>query len=88
MSEAKNSLTWSLVDRTTTWVLFGVLFISYWLTTSLTFISADELFLFDTSESFARRGSVMRNMTADLDWPGHTYVEPVQSLFSVPFVSK
>ncbi|HCU99552.1 MAG TPA: hypothetical protein DGM69_09430 [Chloroflexi bacterium] len=86
MAEAKTSLTWSLVDRTTAWVLFGVLFISYWLTTSLTFISADELFLFDTSESFARRGSVMRNMTADLDWPGHTYVEPVQSLFSVPFV--
>ena len=77
---------WSYSDKTTGWAVFGILYLVYWLTTSLTFISTDELFLFDTAESFARRGSVMRNMTADLDWPGHTYVEPVQPLLSIPLI--
>ena len=86
MSESDNTVPWSFSDRTTSWILFGVLYVSYWLTTSLTFISTDELFLFDTAESFARRSSVMRNMTADLDWPGHTYVEPIQPLLSIPLV--
>ena len=66
--------------------VFGLLFLVYWLTSSLTFIGTDEWFLFDTAESFTRRGSVMRNMTADLDWPGHTYVEPVLPLLSVPLI--
>ena len=77
---------WSYSDQTSGWAVFGILYLVYWLTTSLTFISTDELFLFDTAESFARRGSVMRNMTADLDWPGHTYVEPVQPLLSIPLI--
>ena len=42
--------------------------------------------MFDAAESFARRGSVMRNMTADVDWPGHTYVEPLLPLLSIPLV--
>ena len=77
---------WSYSDQTSGWAVFGILYLVYWLTTSLTFISTDELFLFDAAESFARRGSVMRNMTADLDWPGHTYVEPVQPLLSIPLI--
>lgn len=64
--------------------VLGLLLAVYWFTASLTFISGDEIFLYDTTESFARRGSVMRNETADMDWPGHTYVEPMQPLLSVP----
>tara|TARA_Y100000590_G_scaffold164409_1_gene188381 strand:+ start:4028 stop:6436 length:2409 start_codon:yes stop_codon:yes gene_type:complete len=86
MGDLSTGNRWSYADHTTGWALFGILYLIYWLTTSLTFISADELFLFDTAESFARRGSVMRNMTADLDWPGHTYVEPVQPLLSIPLI--
>ena len=86
MVESRISRPWSHSDHTTGWAVFGILYLVYWITTSLTFISTDELFLFDTTESFARRGSVMRNMTADLDWPGHTYVEPVQPLLSIPLV--
>ena len=86
MAEARVSTQWSPSDRTAGWTVFGLLFLVYWLTASLTFIGTDEWFLFDTAESFARRGSVMRNMTADLDWPGHTYVEPLLPLLSVPLV--
>ncbi len=86
MVESRISRPWSHSDHTTGWAVFGILYLVYWITTSLTFISTDELFLFDTTESFARRGSVMRNMTADVDWPGHTYVEPVQPLLSIPLV--
>lgn len=64
--------------------VLGLLLAVYLFTASLTFISGDELFLYDTTESFARRGSVMRNETSDMDWPGHTYVEPMQSLLSAP----
>ena len=73
-------------DRVAGYAVFGALFLVYLLTASLTFIGTDEWFLFDTAESFARRGSVMRNITADLDWPGHTYVEPVLPLLSVPLI--
>ena len=86
MGDLSTGNRWSYSDSTAGWAVFGILYLVYWLTTSLTFISADELFLFDTAESFARRGSVMRNMTADLDWPGHTYVEPVQPLLSIPLI--
>lgn len=86
MAEARVSTKWSPSDRTAGSALFGILFLVYWITSSLTFIGTDEWFLFDTAESFARRGSVMRNMTADLDWPGHTYVEPVLPLLSVPLI--
>ena len=86
MVESRSSRPWSHSDHTTGWAVFGILYLVYWITTSLTFISTDELFLVDTTESFARRGSVMRNMTADVDWPGHTYVEPVQPLLSIPLI--
>ena len=86
MVKSSTSRPWSHSDHTTGWVVFGILYLVYWITTSLTFISTDELFLFDAAESFARRGSVMRNMTADVDWPGHTYVEPLQPLLSIPLV--
>ena len=76
MSDNRVSTQGSPSDRMAGLSVFGLLFLVYWLTSSLTFIGTDEWFLFDAAESFTRRGSVMRNMTADLDWPGHTYVEP------------
>ena len=86
MSDNRVSTQGSPSDRMAGLSVFGLLFLVYWLTSSLTFIGTDEWFLFDTAESFTRRGSVMRNMTADLDWPGHTYVEPVLPLLSVPLI--
>ncbi len=61
-----------------------LLFCVYLLTASLTFISDDELFLFDTTESFARHGSVYLSETADLRWPGETDVEPAMPLLAAP----
>ncbi len=84
MDNRVNHPSLSPTDHMAGAAVLGLLLTVYWFTASLTFISGDELFLYDTSESFARRGSVMRNETADLDWPGHTYVEPMQPLLSVP----
>jgi 4-amino-4-deoxy-L-arabinose transferase-like glycosyltransferase len=58
-------------------LLFGLAMGVYWFTASLTFISGDELFLYDATQAFATRGDVMRSITADLDWPGHSQAEPL-----------
>jgi hypothetical protein len=64
--------------------LTGLLFCVYLLTASLTFISDDELYIFDATESLARRGNVLRSETADLAWPGDSEVEPVMPLLTAP----
>ncbi|MDA1217229.1 MAG: hypothetical protein O3B38_03475, partial [Chloroflexi bacterium] len=66
--------------------VFGLLFAIYFLTASLRFETGDELFMYDTAVGFSRRGSVMRSMTADMDWPGETYVEPAQPVLAVPLI--
>ena len=65
-------------DRFTVAALVGLLFCVYLLTASFVFISGDELFLFDATESFARHQSVFRSETADLQWPGESQAEPAQ----------
>lgn len=60
------------------------LFFLYWLVASLTFLSDDELFLYDATQSFGLHQSLHVNLTADLDWPGHTQVEPFMPLVSAP----
>lgn len=65
-------------------LLFGALLSVYFLTASLQFLSTDELFIYDTVESFARRASVDLSETADITWPGETRVEPMQPLLAVP----
>ena len=55
--------------------LCGLLFCIYLFTASLTFVSDDELFIFDTTESFAKRASARLSETADLSWPGEAQVE-------------
>jgi len=62
----------------------GLLFCAYLFTASLTFISGDELFLFDYTESLAKHGSVWRSETAELDWPGESTTEPLQPLLAAP----
>lgn len=64
--------------------LCGLLFCVYLLTASLTFVSDDELFIFDTTESFAKRASVRLSETADLAWPGEAGVEPGMPLLAAP----
>ena len=66
--------------------VFGLLFAIYFFTASLRFETGDELFMYDTAVGFSRRGSVMRSMTADMDWPGETYVEPAQPVLAVPLI--
>ena len=65
---------------------FGLLFAIYFFTASLRFETGDELFMYDTAVGFSRRGSVLRSMTADMDWPGETYVEPAQPVLAVPLI--
>lgn len=64
--------------------LCGLLFCVYLLTASLTLVSDDELFILDTTESLARRGSVRLSETADLSWPGESQVEPVMPILAAP----
>ncbi len=71
-------------DRVSVVLVFVLLYAVYWFTASFSFISTDELFLFDATESLARRASILRNETADLDWPGHSQVEPAQPVLSAP----
>lgn len=71
-------------DRLAAVAVMAFLYAIYWLTASFSFVSTDELFLFDATESFARRASLLLNQTADLDWPGHAQVEPAQPILSVP----
>ena len=66
--------------------VFGLLFAIYFFTASLRFETGDELFMYDTAVGFSRRGSVLRSMTADMDWPGETYVEPAQPVLAVPLI--
>ena len=60
--------------------VLSLLFAIYFFTASLRFETGDELFMYDTAVGFSRRGSVLRSMTADMDWPGETYVEPAQQI--------
>ncbi|MBM4424361.1 MAG: hypothetical protein FJ030_13400 [Chloroflexi bacterium] len=62
--------------------LTGLLFCVYLLTASLTFVSDDEMFLFDATESIARHGSIELSETADLVWPGASQAEPIQPLLA------
>ncbi len=64
--------------------LTGLLFCVYLLTASLTFVSDDELFLFDATESIAKHHNVLLSETADLTWPGESNAEPVQPLLAAP----
>jgi hypothetical protein len=65
-------------DRFTVAALVGLLFCVYLLTASFVFISGDELFLFDATESIARHQSIARSETGDIDWPGESQAEPAQ----------
>lgn len=71
-------------DRFTVSALVGLLFCVYLITASFVFISGDELFLFDATESFARHGSVFRSETADIQWPSESQAEPAQPLLTAP----
>lgn len=64
--------------------LTGLLFCIYLLTASLTFVSGDELYIFDATESIAKRQDVFRTETADLEWPGESPVEPIQPILTAP----
>ncbi|HLF00339.1 MAG TPA: phospholipid carrier-dependent glycosyltransferase [Anaerolineales bacterium] len=64
--------------------LAGLLFCVYLLTASLTFISDDELYIFDTTESIARHFNLYLGETADLMWPGESPVEPVMPILTAP----
>lgn len=64
--------------------LSGLLFSIYLLTASLTFISDDEVFIFDTTESLAQHGNNWLGETADLRWPGESDVEPIMPLLAAP----
>jgi len=64
--------------------LVGLSFCVFLFVASFTFVSGDELFLFDAVESIARHGSVFRSETADLDWPGESQAEPAQPLLAAP----
>ncbi len=64
--------------------LTGLLFSAYLLTASLTFISDDELYIFDTVESLARHHSTMLSETADLNWPVASQVEPAMPVLAAP----
>ncbi|MBI3362122.1 MAG: hypothetical protein HY023_13545 [Chloroflexi bacterium] len=64
--------------------LCGLLFSVYLFTFSGRYISNDELFLMDTTESLARRGSIFLTETGSLKWPGETAFEPLQPLLAAP----
>ncbi len=64
--------------------LAGLLFCVFVLTASLTFISDDELYIFDATESLARHTSTALSETADLNWPGEAQVEPMMPLLAAP----
>ncbi len=82
---AAGKVVTSAADWQVAILLFGALYLVYLFTASLTFISTDELFLFDATESIARRGDIVLSETADLHWPGEARLEPAQPLLSAPF---
>ncbi|MEK7277424.1 MAG: phospholipid carrier-dependent glycosyltransferase, partial [Chloroflexota bacterium] len=80
--ESRRALT--AADGMVLAALTGLLFGVYLLTASLTFVSGDELFLFDATESFARHRSVLLSETSDLVWPGEASSEPGLPLLAAP----
>ncbi len=80
--ESRRALT--AADGMVLAALTGLLFCVYLLTASLTFVSSDELFLFDATESFAKHRSVLLSETSDLVWPGEASSEPGLPLLAAP----
>ncbi|MEK7808992.1 MAG: phospholipid carrier-dependent glycosyltransferase, partial [Chloroflexota bacterium] len=84
MSEVESRREFVAADGLASAAIAGLLFCAYLFTASLTFISGDELFLFDYTESLAKHGSVWRSETAELEWPGESTTEPLQPLLAAP----
>jgi len=84
MAELESPRKLATTDGIILAALCGLLFCVYLFTASLTFVSDDELFIFDTTESFAKRASVRLSETADLAWPGEAQVEPGMPLLAAP----
>src|SRR5574337_1195336 len=84
MDDTKSRQALKPADGLIVAALSGLLFCIYLLTASLTFISDDELYIFDTTESFARHGNNLLSETADLQWPGESDNEPVMPLLAAP----
>jgi hypothetical protein len=85
MAEAANPRrVYTAVDGWVLAALVGLMYCVYLLVASFTFVSGDELFLFDAVESIARHGAVSRSETADLEWPGESQAEPAQLILAAP----